>query len=1095
MPMLPVMLLLAAIYALLTYVALPRIEKKWRASSNYASVGRAGTVAAITTAQSFVKLALIVFVAAFVVLGLLSLIAPLAGASALTAVHMRLGGLVEAVRDGKALMGNALLVLALAGLAFLSWRIHRRGLRAILEEERNRQLTELYAKRDAGELEAQDPTAEMEVVLKRYAELDFIANNNPTVEGLTPDQVQEAIAAQMHALAFKFQEMDIERRIDLTAMPLTEARPDGWWARLRLMLFSRGTSEGLGWMSKNLGRAATVLTCLLMIGVSAPALARYGIQPTLARLADLQVSRNEKAALDSLRQIARQADEQANASPATPAEQQAYHAAAQHFVNAVARSQAWTQATARLLPDRAELVPVSHATDIVEEASVRQKILEVYSDQLRARFPADSVHPIVSDLGGVTDAERRRYVDRLGDSRPAAARREYAQAVDRTEKWVAAQAKASPSFKSWLMDGVAKFHQPATAWDVTSKLLGEGLSRSIAEALPEPTGSDPFARQARGTVRSGLSSAGQRLVQQSFNDFLKAHAGKTSYGAAIGRVEQGLAANWPFRHDEAVLIRNMADRIQADRQKIRLAMNDSAPGLTVKASAGERKAAQDAVVAIRQHAAASELPGIVSRVEGTLGDFEYHFPAAARSATQAANTAGLAELAQVAGMAGDAASGGGGGGSPAGNVRGSRNFRMMRASFRAGGVVIGADPALSERLDFQRFEWRPERGRLRLTMVDGAGRRIELGDFGGAMIQQALAYAADGRQMTVTMTESPLTPGMLRVHLHPALLDTRFGCRIIELDRFTDEAAATGKTPQRVRWEPAVKDQLTLYAIAAEGKLAEAAEQSGQGTIAAMASKAFTVLDDVNDPRKSVFAASPTRFDPGLARRLKQCSARPGSFADCVGDYSVNSVSYRMPSGWEVWSGVRERDFELRRSSFAGLANPAASPPPLRFMLQVAFRQDESDCVGGPCEAEQTESSDSWEFPVIAEEIDRQVLGHVKTQAANAAIFAEAAEFTVLQRLFRAALRGQLGTRFERAGLVAMMRDAATTEPIGFLPTAQWHVPRSVAEANAAKLRDMPEASLARFYRTTAEARASRAYIDALLAPGSGARFADANCR
>jgi hypothetical protein len=163
-------------------------------------------------------------------------------------------------------------------------------------------------------------------------------------------------------------------------------------------------------------------------------------------------------------------------------------------------------------------------------------------------------------------------------------------------------------------------------------------------------------------------------------------------------------------------------------------------------------------------------------------------------------------------------------------------------------------------------------------------------------------------------------------------------------------------------------------------------------------------------------------------------------------------------------------------------------------MLQVAF-QHASTCAGGPCRNGE-ESTDSWEFPIIADGIDRGVRSHVSSSAGDSAILAEATEFTVLQRLFRAALRGQLGPKFERAGLVGLMRDAAVAEPIRYLPTPQWSRARESAARVASELGNLSEAEIAAVFRTKAEAEASRAYLAALLAPRSGAQFAgEAMCR
>eukprot|EP01034_Spumella_vulgaris_P006275 gene6275-7992_t len=162
--------------------------------------------------------------------------------------------------------------------------------------------------------------------------------------------------------------------------------------------------------------------------------------------------------------------------------------------------------------------------------------------------------------------------------------------------------------------------------------------------------------------------------------------------------------------------------------------------------------------------------------------------------------------------------GGGGGGSAAsgdrpGNTRmASRSFTRLRGSVRVGGVLIGADPTTGAPLDVRDIGWRVDGATLALTLKL-ADRTIDVGRFDGETVQQALAYAADERPTTVTMTSGPLMPKILRVHLHPSLVDTELGCHMIELDRFVD--TATGDWSDRSLWSNMVNTQLAVYNAAA----------------------------------------------------------------------------------------------------------------------------------------------------------------------------------------------------------------------------------------------------------------------------------------
>ena len=65
------------------------------------------------------------------------------------------------------------------------------------------------------------------------------------------------------------------------------------------------------------------------------------------------------------------------------------------------------------------------------------------------------------------------------------------------------------------------------------------------------------------------------------------------------------------------------------------------------------------------------------------------------------------------------------------------------------------------------------------------GAEVVLGPYDPEIVHFALVYAADGRPITVTMVEAnPLLD--LKILLHPALVDTKLGCRSISLDMFAD---------------------------------------------------------------------------------------------------------------------------------------------------------------------------------------------------------------------------------------------------------------------------------------------------------------------
>jgi hypothetical protein len=351
--------------------------------------------------------------------------------------------------------------------------------------------------------------------------------------------------------------------------------------------------------------------------------------------------------------------------------------------------------------------------------------------------------------------------------------------------------------------------------------------------------------------------------------------------------------------------------------------------------------------------------------------------------------------------------------------------------------MIGAAPSQASKADFRGLEWRPKGRSLTLFLIDATGRRISLGDHDGAMIAQALAYAADGRPVAVTMTKGALLGSVLRIQVHPALVDTALGCRMIALDRFVDES--TGAYSARAEWETRVRIQLALYQAAAAEEtpsktlLTPMLERGGPKAAQALLAAAFPPGWSQADPAVSVFAQESWRFQRPLVTALKTCgstlSAGEDAYWRCV-------RAEREPgdgnNGFAIWSGVRERDYAVRQDTLG--ASPQKAPP-LRFMTQVAFdREPEDGSAARP-----------WEFAMLANGIERQVMANVARSPAKAEILRQASEFTLLQRLFRAGFAGDLGSRFRKADMAKLMKAARAADPVKRVPTPDWQVPRAFA--------------------------------------------------
>ena len=212
------------------------------------------------------------------------------------------------------------------------------------------------------------------------------------------------------------------------------------------------------------------------------------------------------------------------------------------------------------------------------------------------------------------------------------------------------------------------------------------------------------------------------------------------------------------------------------------------------------------------------------------------------------------------------------------------------------------------------------------------------------------------------MTSNFLTEGMLKVHVHPALVNTRLGCEMIAIDRFVDES--TGKNPARQHWSEEVGTQLALYNTAAQmlafkgGIQQWLSDHEGKPMGAAIAKAravAFPTGWNAADPRQSIFAYDSARFAGAILTAVRQCPvASEVAYWNCVNDHAGGAQVSDQP--FQLWSGVRETNFRLDGTAVADQARSslvADRTDPLRFMFQVAFEQSEQHPVA------------PWEFPVL----------------------------------------------------------------------------------------------------------------------------------
>jgi hypothetical protein len=1070
MSLLATVLSVLAAYLLVAYGALPMVEARWPAASNTSKLSKAGAVAGLKTAKEFLKLALWVFGVSAILLALLSTIAPVLAGSTLQWLHDQAAWLEKISGGVRSVFSTITLWIAFAALIYVAWRARRGELTTALEDERQSQFEVLLKRATKGELEELPPSAEMQAAISEY-EIWSARREEFAASGATGDLLRQIDEVQQQ-LGHRIVALDLDRRIDLTSVPIFDPKSRNWRDQVKVAIFSKGMRSAVSGISKNIARLATVLACLLTVGVATPALAGMGLIPALERLADVQVLRNETAAAEALKKMVRQPARQEAALADDGDEDNAVYArTARLFVQSLVESRSWETGARRSAPFIE--VPNRVVGDVFEEAAVRESIQQLGTSGRapQREIAALQLRPAFSDDGPALE----RYASFREHSVTGSTRRALDEAAASVEKWLRAAARTSPPFREKLRAGMASFRQPAPMWDFAGDLLGETLSSAIKQALPDPAGAGLFEKPIGRSGRKSLQTAAERLVQRKFVDFVQGLAGSQSYEQALAAVRSGGDA-LVFRQGEAREVGNLLSSVEKDRLAVSDALNVNPPSLSERVAAVDRRATEKFAGAGRPVRTAMNSTQFRQAYEGSLGTYDDIF--APQSPT----------------FPGERPAGGGGGGGDGAKgakhaatrvgsgapSRASRSFAALRGSFRVGGVLIGTSPRTGQ-LDYRDLTWRREGNQLTLSLIDKAGRPLAIGTFPAAMVQQALLYAADGRLTTVTMTESPLTAGLLRVHVHPALANTALGRSLIELDRFVD--ASSSGWVERVVLERRVAGQLAAYNAAFGAATGEPFDDAMTSDMREGSDYLFPLGWD--QPGRSFFANYPHRFDAALVSALVRCRAEGGGDAGigaCVSAQSVDAGKFADQPG-TIWSGVREREFSLTPAALL-----ASSELPLRFMLQTAFARpvNVDSCTDDACvEAAQDKP---WEFTPIAGQVEQRALTYAANDAQSQQILDEAARFTRLQRVFRAALEGKLGRAFARPRLVELMRAAQGLEPVAFRPTPRWHASLSCAIAGRAQLGMALDAASPGAERDRIALAA--AYMDELISQGSEARFA-----
>ncbi len=423
-------------------------------------------------------------------------------------------------------------------------------------------------------------------------------------------------------------------------------------------------------------------------------------------------------------------------------------------------------------------------------------------------------------------------------------------------------------------------------------------------------------------------------------------------------------------------------------------------------------------------------------------------------------------------------------------------------SARVRGVLIG-QTLDGASLDVSDIRWRVQpsttageasRVEIDLRVVGRRGAApswVPAGSFEAGVLNQALRYAADQRVVATTITPGDGKAIGRLTALHPVLVDTPLGCRIVESDRWVDTFALRPATRGNGPMVQLTADRNAMYQWLRTMRLAEAVAHTAGGACPVKdiekavtthrlggmivsralreAMNAFEVRHRGNDPADNT----------ALMRSTRRCAeGRSENLAACLCDARGAIAPTRYWLAVDHTSQVRERPAKLD-SDLSWLRPSDDRLRHLEFWVHTTHVLQNTRRRAGGDATDEGEETAAMDFPAaqlasLRAEVARSLPLHLSMQgrfASYATFMAPLEEFVLSQRLARAALDGRLGRDFPLAKLVEL--EGATRSFVPHQPTIRWEP--AMPESQFVSLLDSQDKEAGRAYVAFVDDQARRA--------------------
>lgn len=982
------LLICGIVWTLVHLWLLPLVREHWLASALSGKVARAGVLVVLEKVR---ELAAVGFVALLAVGGIVWLAAWL-GAVGVVWPKSLIDGLASMHHVTRAIAdayGSALAVVGLVGACIALWwaaRVARQRVAVVWAERASALYGEIIADPSVLARMREDPALRslIEEVDAAVAETERSGwGRSEQMAASAQARLSEALSNL--AIAAAGAEVDFP---SAAGVPLASeaSEPRSNWRRVFKVLSSKRLGSDLGMIRKPMGRLVTFLLFVSLVGWVAEPMAdslRLAVNNLRVQLAGEVAQRDLDAALTRHLEeaVAEPGDDSLGADSVDATARLLARAVVGHWGRSpMVGEMAVVSRRAEAAPIRNALAGRSHAPS------------EWHAPAERARIEA-----AVAAVEGDPAVRREVLAHVEAEVRPVLIEME----------------RRSPSrFAAFVRQVEARYAAPMDPLDAQGRLTARIIDEAFSPLDVKPD--SELGRQAQRLSKD----LGKEAVKTWADTALKQFLSDTLRGIARPEVRNALALEaTPEAKD---LLRAMRVMDGAGLEHSPVASREARIGAKV----AER------VAALHGGVPASEIDSVTARLRGYEASFPWDAALSSAGDVPDGNRI-VAPPAAVQGRSGHAV---------------STSFQLASRSFRTRGVLVGRDVD-GERLDVTDFRWSlstskagVHRVRLELRLAQSRGARpewVEAGTFDAGVLNQALRYAADERVVATTILPGDGKVILRTIQLHPALVDSPLGCRIVAIDRVVD----TFTSPE---WASAAlaalrEDRMQMWQwlewVGVAERLAARGEQCLVSEIAA-------ALDSPRFPPIRFSAALQAQIERHLAggeqgadprfelvRRATACMAGTAAArAQCLCEGLT-----RIPLGEPYWmpvdhtSQVRERAWKVA-SDLSWFAPSKTHLEHLDFWVHTTFALREPTALQGG-EPETV----ALDFPavhlnVLRKEVVARLQPYFAQQRVGAnyeQVMRPIEEFVLVQRLVRAALDGYLGPDFPLHKLLLLERETA----------------------------------------------------------------------